>query len=240
MSSSTPLSLQLQYDEAVNFLNNTKIAVSTQQQLEFYSYFKQITIGPCNTPKPGLFDFIGKSKWEAWKGLGSMGKEEAMQKYVDLFNKIAPEGTSTTSEGTKATNKGGLGPTFSTMAIEETDELSTICDFSSVGDLEKVKKILESDPSQVNFRDECGRTALNWSCDRGFYDITKYLIENGADINSQDEDGSTPLHYASLCGHKSIVNLLKEKGANVNIIDKEDNTPIELSDDDEIKQILKF
>jgi len=81
------VSLQIQFDDAVISLNNTKISVPTEQQLEFYSYYKQVTIGPCNIPKPGIFDFVGKSKWEAWKGLGSMSKEEAMQKYVDLFKK---------------------------------------------------------------------------------------------------------------------------------------------------------
>jgi len=102
-----------------------------------------------------------------------------------------------------------------------------------------VKEILEKDKSQINYKDECGRTALNWASDRGHFGLTKYLLENGADINSQDEDGSTSLHYASLCGHKSIVKFLKEKGADVNIQDKEGNIPVELTDEDEIKEILK-
>lgn len=30
----------------------------------------QATQGPCNTPKPGLLDFVNKAKWDAWKSLG--------------------------------------------------------------------------------------------------------------------------------------------------------------------------
>ncbi len=29
----------------------------------FYSYYKQATAGPCNTPKPNAWDPIGKVKW---------------------------------------------------------------------------------------------------------------------------------------------------------------------------------
>lgn len=29
------------------------------------------TQGPCNTPKPGMLDFVNKAKWEAWSSLGA-------------------------------------------------------------------------------------------------------------------------------------------------------------------------
>lgn len=34
----------------------------------------QSTIGKCNAPKPGMMDFVGKAKWEAWNGLGDMSQ----------------------------------------------------------------------------------------------------------------------------------------------------------------------
>uniref|UniRef100_A0A672K7M3 Acyl-CoA-binding domain-containing protein 5A-like n=1 Tax=Sinocyclocheilus grahami TaxID=75366 RepID=A0A672K7M3_SINGR len=51
--------------------------------LKFYSYYKQATQGPCNIPRPGFWDPIGKAKWEAWNSLGEMPKEEAMVAYVE-------------------------------------------------------------------------------------------------------------------------------------------------------------
>lgn len=54
----------------------------------FYSYYKQATVGPCNTTKPNGWDSIGKAKWEAWKALGEMTKEQAMKEYVQEIQLI--------------------------------------------------------------------------------------------------------------------------------------------------------
>ena len=32
----------------------------------------QATLGPCTKDKPGMFDMVGRAKWEAWNQLGSM------------------------------------------------------------------------------------------------------------------------------------------------------------------------
>uniref|UniRef100_A0A8C8AJR0 ACB domain-containing protein n=1 Tax=Otus sunia TaxID=257818 RepID=A0A8C8AJR0_9STRI len=29
------------------------------------------TEGPCNSPKPGMLDFVKKAKWDAWNSLGN-------------------------------------------------------------------------------------------------------------------------------------------------------------------------
>ncbi|XP_073765781.1 acyl-CoA-binding domain-containing protein 5-B isoform X2 [Danio rerio] len=54
----------------------------------FYSYYKQATEGPCNTLKPNSWDPIGKAKWEAWKDLGNMSKDQAMTEYVQEIQLI--------------------------------------------------------------------------------------------------------------------------------------------------------
>eukprot|EP01137_Pigoraptor_chileana_P009290 Opistho-2@57314 len=56
---------------------------TNEQKLKFYSAFKQATEGPCDKPKPSFWDVVAKAKWEAWKGLGNMSKNDAMQAYVD-------------------------------------------------------------------------------------------------------------------------------------------------------------
>ena len=35
--------------------------LSNETKLEFYGLYKQATVGPCNTSKPGLFDLKGKN-----------------------------------------------------------------------------------------------------------------------------------------------------------------------------------
>ncbi|RWS11006.1 acyl-CoA-binding domain-containing protein 5A-like protein, partial [Dinothrombium tinctorium] len=61
---------------------------SNELKLKFYSYFKQATEGPNQTPKPPFYDLVARYKWEAWKQLGSMSKEEAMNNYIEQLKKI--------------------------------------------------------------------------------------------------------------------------------------------------------
>lgn len=56
--------------------------------LEIYSLFKQGVVGDNNTIKPGMLDFTGKAKWNAWDAKKGMSKEEAQQKYVALVERL--------------------------------------------------------------------------------------------------------------------------------------------------------
>jgi len=33
-----------------------------------YALFKQASVGDVNTDRPGMLDFKGKAKWDAWSG----------------------------------------------------------------------------------------------------------------------------------------------------------------------------
>ncbi|XP_071785713.1 enoyl-CoA delta isomerase 2-like [Asterias amurensis] len=57
-------------------------------KLKMYALFKQSTVGKCNAPKPGAFDFVGKAKWSAWNELGNITQDDAKQKYVDMVNDL--------------------------------------------------------------------------------------------------------------------------------------------------------
>ncbi|NXA44685.1 ACBD5 protein, partial [Nothocercus julius] len=61
---------------------------TNEMMLKFYSFYKQATQGPCNIPRPGFWDPIGRYKWDAWSALGDMSKEEAMIAYVEEMKKI--------------------------------------------------------------------------------------------------------------------------------------------------------
>lgn len=56
--------------------------------LQFYSYFKQATEGPCKQSRPAFWDVVGRAKYDSWVALGDMTKEQAMQNYVDELRKI--------------------------------------------------------------------------------------------------------------------------------------------------------
>ena len=59
------------------------IILTNPQMLQLYSYYKQGTIGDCNTPKPnGVFNFKEKAKWDAWNELKGLSILEARAAYV--------------------------------------------------------------------------------------------------------------------------------------------------------------
>ncbi|RXW23295.1 hypothetical protein EST38_g2570 [Candolleomyces aberdarensis] len=64
------------------------IKPSQDDQLHFYKYFKQANVGDVNTARPGLLDFTGKAKWDAWDSVKGTSKEDAWKAYVERFIEI--------------------------------------------------------------------------------------------------------------------------------------------------------
>ncbi|KAL4066924.1 acyl-CoA-binding protein [Scleroderma yunnanense] len=87
-----PLSLQEKFDKAVAFVQSLPkdgpVQLEDTQKLTFYKYYKQVIEGDVNTPRPGLFDFVGKAKWDAWKSVEGVSKEEAQRAYVKALIEI--------------------------------------------------------------------------------------------------------------------------------------------------------
>ncbi|XP_041488891.1 enoyl-CoA delta isomerase 2 isoform X1 [Microtus oregoni] len=81
---------QQDFENAMNQVKLLKKDPGNQVKLQLYALYKQATDGPCNVPKPGVFDLVNKAKWEAWNALGSLPKETARQNYVDLVSSLSP------------------------------------------------------------------------------------------------------------------------------------------------------
>ena len=61
---------------------------SNELMLKFYGYYKQASIGPCDSPKPSFWDVINRAKWDAWHKLGDMSSEDAMNHYVEELKQV--------------------------------------------------------------------------------------------------------------------------------------------------------
>ncbi len=98
------------------------------------------------------------------------------------------------------------------------------------GDLDKIKAILESDPSLLNVREANDRTPLMQALFSRQVAVFKFLLEKGADFNAANKDGFTPLHFAVFSAQMELVEMLIAKGAtldaNANIIAA---TPLDLA-----------
>uniref|UniRef100_A0A8C4S6D3 Acyl-CoA-binding protein n=1 Tax=Erpetoichthys calabaricus TaxID=27687 RepID=A0A8C4S6D3_ERPCA len=60
---------QEEFDRAAKEVKNLKAQPTDQEMLDVYGLYKQATVGDVNTARPGMLDFKGKAKWDAWKAL---------------------------------------------------------------------------------------------------------------------------------------------------------------------------
>ena len=106
-------------------------------------------------------------------------------------------------------------------------------------DINRVNSILNNGKENINAKDRDGWTALIWASCKGDLEIVKLLVESGADIDAKDNDGWTALMRASWRGYLEIVQYLVEIGADINIKNKDGKTALDLSDTEEIKEVLR-
>ncbi|XP_076266987.1 uncharacterized protein LOC143200449 isoform X2 [Rhynchophorus ferrugineus] len=86
------MTTEKKFNAAVNVIRslpkNGSYQPSNELMLRFYAYFKQATQGPCYGTRPAFWDVVGRAKYDAWKKLGDMGRNEAMAKYVHELHSI--------------------------------------------------------------------------------------------------------------------------------------------------------
>lgn len=98
------------------------------------------------------------------------------------------------------------------------------------GRTEKLRGLLETDPTLLRARDTDGSTALHCATWKGHHEVVAFLLGAGADVNLHNNNehwGTTPLHAAAHANHASIAQLLIDNGADVNARDKDGRTPLD-------------
>lgn len=226
------------FDHATSAVRSRTSEMGKQDLLYLYGRFKYANDGACNAPKPGMFSFEAKSKWESWKSLGStVSREQCKQEYIDRLDQCLPnwrQGFSLESGGSG--DKGTFGVRMSIMSVEKRDEQARTCfDFCKEGNLVKLRECV----IQVNDTDSEGMTMLMWACDRGHLDVVRYLVEHGADVNKRDSDGQTCLHYAVSCEHVHVVKyLVSLPKIDSSVPDADGLKPVDLTQNKEIIDAL--
>uniref|UniRef100_A0A3P8NY74 Acyl-CoA-binding protein n=1 Tax=Astatotilapia calliptera TaxID=8154 RepID=A0A3P8NY74_ASTCA len=76
------------FDEAAAEVKQLKAKPTDEEMLQIYSLFKQATVGDVNTARPGMFDFTGKAKWDAWEKQKGKSNENAMNEYISLVEEL--------------------------------------------------------------------------------------------------------------------------------------------------------
>lgn len=88
--SSSDNNLHTQFEQAAEKARGIQ-GVSTDNKKKLYAYYKQATEGPIKSTsvtRPGIFDQVGRAKFDSWSDLGDMSKEEAMRLYIALVESL--------------------------------------------------------------------------------------------------------------------------------------------------------
>lgn len=69
------------------------VHLSYEDKLKLVAFTQQVTHGKCtaeNAPPLGVLDVIGKNRRLAWQNLGDISKEQAMEGFIILLDKLCP------------------------------------------------------------------------------------------------------------------------------------------------------
>ena len=83
------MSLDAKFEDAQRRVKELKSAPSNDVLLDLYALYKQGTSGDVTGSRPGMMDFKGRAKYDAWTGRKGMSKDDAKEKYVALVDKLA-------------------------------------------------------------------------------------------------------------------------------------------------------
>ncbi|XP_033335440.2 Golgi resident protein GCP60 [Megalopta genalis] len=84
------------YKMAVNFYKEKEgkaVHLSYEDKLKLVAFTQQVTHGKCtaeNAPPLGVLDVIGRDRRLAWQNLGDISKDQAMEGFIVLLDKLCP------------------------------------------------------------------------------------------------------------------------------------------------------
>ena len=81
-------SLKAQFDQAVADSKKLPDKPDNATLLKIYALYKQASEGDVDGKRPGMTDFVGRAKYDAWAAIKGKAKNDAMQEYVDLIESL--------------------------------------------------------------------------------------------------------------------------------------------------------
>ncbi|XP_057372616.1 acyl-CoA-binding protein homolog [Daphnia carinata] len=76
------MSLDEKFNKAAEDIKALTARPTDDELKEIYALFKQATVGDVNVARPGMLDFKGKAKWDAWESKKGMSSDAAKEAYV--------------------------------------------------------------------------------------------------------------------------------------------------------------
>ncbi|EAU93205.1 hypothetical protein CC1G_10273 [Coprinopsis cinerea okayama7 len=252
------------FNAAVAYLSSPSYrgSPSNATKLELYALFKYTTTQSAKptSSRPGIFDFTGRAKWDAWAEIGSKYRsvEEAERRYVELARELGWDGV----VPVEASSSSSSGPERSSERpkAEEGEEEEIQWDSSDDDESSQPPKaggsggggrgggqglgVTVSAVARPEEESSGDTKSLHGVVLNGDLSLLQDLLNKDPTLNldAPDEYGYTPLHLAADRGHVEIVKFLLSKGANPTLKDPDEFTPLELaqvSGNEEIVAALK-
>lgn len=107
------------------------------------------------------------------------------------------------------------GPTLSTLRAEEVVGLNeqAIHDAARRGDRNRMERLLQQNPGQLDLPNHAGSTPLHLAAMNGDPGPLQALLAAGARVDARDPDGATPLHMAAYASRTANALILLRAGA---------------------------
>ena len=80
--------LQARFEQAVVESKQLTSKPDNNTLLQIYSLFKQGSAGDVQGDRPGMMDFVGRAKYDAWAEQKGTSADDAMQAYIDLIESL--------------------------------------------------------------------------------------------------------------------------------------------------------
>ncbi|KAF8511167.1 acyl CoA binding protein-domain-containing protein [Gautieria morchelliformis] len=119
--------IDAQFEKAVSIVQSLPktgpIQTGYEEKLAMYSLYKQATVGNVKAPRPGLWDMLGRAKWDAWAKHKDVAPNEAKWQYVETLLKVLRKYSDKTVARDlvrELESYGDLGGSFSHLSYRQT------------------------------------------------------------------------------------------------------------------------
>ena len=75
--------LKGEFEKAMADVKKLSSRPSDDDMLGLYALYKQASVGDVSGDPPGMFDFVGKAKYDAWSELAGVSTDDAMTRYIE-------------------------------------------------------------------------------------------------------------------------------------------------------------
>ena len=80
--------LKAKFEKATADAHKLKQKPDNDTLLKLYALYKQGSVGDVTGKRPGMMDFKGRAKYDAWGKLQGTSQKKAMEDYIALVTKL--------------------------------------------------------------------------------------------------------------------------------------------------------